>query len=252
MVNTLVFALAWALHGDVHMLHVGDSEVSATFLKPYHNYWKVDRITPEGKKLDMGVWSDDMMEVDYEGQKAWKRVQVSMDGEGKVRTLTNIFDKQSVAPLYSEMSWATGGYMKRTFHGASMDTEIKTTLEEQNGWTKFPAPLAPQGMHQATMATPAFDFAGGMFGMLLVCFPLADHYKASFPFVGPKGATPTATSEVVGHELVHTPTGDIDCFKVVTTQPAGTLTCWLSKEAPYLIKIDAAAPVWGSTVYEMR
>ncbi len=232
-------------------LDVGYKEVDAGRLKPYHNYFSVVHILPDGTTQNIGFMDDQLDEVMLESAKAWKRTQTTRRVTGQSSITTNVFDRTTASPFSSDVTGSGGQYFRRTFNGTSIKRDSKLLQASQTAWTSK-LPLGEVEHVEATLDAPVFDFAGGMYGLLLACFPLEEGYKATFPFVAQFDEKyQTAHAEVVGKEEIHTPSGDFETFKVVVTQPAGVLTTWVSKEAPYLIRIDASAPTWGHTRFEI-
>jgi len=251
MVTALLLSAlsAFALQ-DTKFLHVGDPTVSASMLKPYINHFHLTLKGLDGKVTDLSDWSDQLEEVTIDGKKVWKRTQINHPIKGRESTIINVFDETTVAPISSEVSGLGTAYYRRQFKGTAV---IRDSLLQPNMPPVWQTNVRGQVEHnEATLQEPVFDFAGGMFGILLRCFPLKEGFKATFPMITQFGETyQTATSEVQGKETLHTPVGDFDCYKVYTEQPAGHLTCWLAERAPYLIRVDAFGPKTGDTIFEM-
>jgi len=251
MLNLIALAtLATATEG-VPFIHVGDHSVTAKNLKPFTNYFKLHLVAPDGTVTEKGDWSDRLEEVSIDGKKVWKRTQVATPPKGSPQTFVNVFDESTASPISSEFSTKRGVFYRRQFKGATIERE-SLLLEKMPAVWPTVVPRGQADHMETKLQEPVFDFAGGMFGILLSCFPLKEGYKVTFPFIAQFGETyQTATTEVQGREKIRTPAGVFDCYKVYTEQPAGHLTCWLANKAPYLIKVDAFGANYGDTIFEM-
>jgi hypothetical protein len=97
--------------------------------------------------------------------------------------------------------------------------------------------------------TPAFDFYGGLYGLLLAAFPLKPGFSATLPSVDED--TPTVswlTFKVTGEEYADAgPKGRMRVYTVEAESNLGPMKFWLSRQAPYIIRLEYTAKDNGYT-----
>ncbi len=223
---------------------VGDPAVDASFIKPYKNAWKITQFTPAGQSVDGGTWTDEVQIVDDHGRPAIKRIQVKK-GLKNGYTSINLADHKTLAPISTELTENTGYHAKIEFDGRHVKADHKGT---------FPGdPTPTQGKTEVDLPMPAFDFQGGIFGLLLASFPLREGYTAKFPsYVDDGDKIEWQSFTVLGREKVPAGPGkEVETWKVRALLGGFTLDFFVSKEAPYIIRLEQVGPRGGRSVFAM-
>jgi len=231
------FAAASAVYGSVaaqaQIVKVGDGLANGMRLQPYENAWLYTARFADGHVKTQGIWSDHVERTTIDGREALKRVQ----GMTYVNALTSsgvtVMDAKTCAPISSEQHRPDGLVIKRKFRGAHVATE------------RIEKPGAMPQQNSVDLPVPVFDFYGGAYGFLLSCFPLKVGYTASFPAIGEiEDVAETVRFKVLRRERIRAGRrGLVDTY-VVTAERQGeyTQTFWLSRLAPYVIRLEIRYP----------
>lgn len=100
--------------------------------------------------------------------------------------------------------------------------------------------------------TRPFDFLGGVYGLLLVSFPLKIRFSATLPSFDENTDTIRwKTFRVKGEEMVGAGSGKQVKAWVVETADNGAMTFWLTKRPPYIIKLVYVYPNGLRATYTM-
>ena len=212
---------------------VGAPEVSGATLHPYNNAWLFRAIFPDGKTRDQGVWSDHLEATTVNGRAVLKRVQGMTYVNGVSQSIVNTFDPATCGPLVTEGRDRNGQVLRRTFEGKHVSSEWPPDKDKPASKTAFNA------------EQPMFDFYGGMYGILLSCFPLKVGYTGTLLAVDEfKDETQPVTFTVLRKETVRAGSrGMVDAFVTVADTPGQyTQTFWLSPDPPYIIRLLITFP----------
>ena len=226
-------------------VHVGDSMVNGAVLKPYKNQWQVSVTTPAGKENpDAALWTDELSFVKVDGHQCLQRTQVAtfkQNGQvvGKTTTI-NVFDPKTMAPKLRSFT----RHVEKT--GADDSTHIEFhDLEvhfEHSGDGKIDT-------EEVKLETPAFDFYGGLYGLLLSTLPLKPGFSATLPSVDEDALTVSwVTFKVTGEDSADAgPKGKVKVWVVEADSRLGPMKFWLSQDAPYIIRLEYTAKDNGYT-----
>jgi hypothetical protein len=222
-----------------HAIHVGDGTANGSRLRPYDNAWLFSATLPDGRTRAQGIWSDHMDAVDQNGRHVLRRVQGMTYLNGVSQSSVNIFDPATCAPITTEGRGRDGKVFRRTFAGSRVTTERPA---QDNAPASTNALDAPEAV---------FDFYGGMYGLLLSCFPLDVGYSGTFTAVDEftDVATPVTFSVVRRERVRAGARGDVDTLVTVVDTPGQyTETFWLAREAPYIIRLVVTVPDHSRTM----
>lgn len=224
---------------------VGDPAVDGSFIKPFKNAWNVVRFKPDGTPVVVGSWTDDVQVGEEKGRPVLKRVQHEKLPRGNF-VMTNVVDRKTLAPILSDISNDKGYHMRLEFVDP---THVKT--EHVGGPGAKPGePLKKEDLE---ISMPVYDFLGGMYGMLLVGFPLHEGYAAKFPiFLDEGNKIDWLTFHVGAKESVAAGPGKkVDAYRVTTEQGGFKMIFHLTKEPPHVIRLEETGPTGVRTVFEM-
>jgi hypothetical protein len=235
---TLV-ALAAAQQGAPVEVHVGDSMVNGGVLKPYKNQWQVSVTTPAGKENpDAALWTDQLEFVKIDGHQCLQRTQIATfkkDGAVIVKNTTvNVFNPKTMAPISRSFT----SHLEKT--GADDSTHIefhdRELHFEHTGDNKIDT-------QDVKLDAPAFDFYGGLYGLLLSALPLKTGFFATLPSIDEDAPTVSSvTFKVTGEDSVDAgPQGKVKAWVVEADSSLGPMKFWLSKDAPYIIRLEYTA-----------
>ena len=242
-------AFAFAAPSQPVKVAVGDSIVNGTSLQPYKNLWQLSIIGQGGKTYpDVGTWSDQLEFVRADGRDCLQRTQIARfkkDGQLLATTTTiNIFDPRTMAPI-------SRSFTKHPEKGGDEITQVvfrdAAVHMEQTKDGKVES-------KDVTLETRPFDFYGGLYGLLLAAFPLKNGFSASLPSVNEDDpALSWVTFTVTRQELVDAgPKGRMNAWVVESDTNLGPMKFWLSKDAPYILRLEYKAKDGGMTwIYRM-
>ena len=222
---------------EMRRFQVGDPAVDGTFLKPYKNAWKVVYAFPGKDPFLVGMWTDELKDVNVGSRKLLKRTQTADYAKyGLMTTYVNVFDSKTMAPVSQEFKRSdTGETAHRDFDGSTVRYSRKTTEQ------------AATETGELKLQNPIFDYNGGMFGVLLATLPLQEGLKGTLPALSEDRDELEWVSFSVGkQELVDAGPG-----KQVMAWPVDTVAnyanqshsiFWVTKDAPYVIKLVTVIP----------
>lgn len=232
-------ALAVAENGAPVTVHVGDSMVNGTALRPYKNQWQVSVTTPAGKTVpDAALWTDQLEFIQLRGQQYLKRTQVALfhkDGQTIAKTTTiNVFEPKTLSPI------------SRTFqrHVDQSGDDDSTRIEFHGQTLHFEHTANGKTDSQdVKLQDSAFDFYGGLYGLLLAALPLKSGFSATLPSVDEDAPTLSwITYKVMGEDVTSAgPSGTVKTWIVEADTSLGPMKFWLSHDAPYIIRLEYTA-----------
>jgi hypothetical protein len=235
-----------ATPAPANLVRVGDGTMRGARIRPYDNVWLVTVRRTDGSVDERGLASDHVRFREIGGRRYLTRVEgttaivgaADQPPTSRFSMTFNVFDPVTMAPLRGESQEPDGSSMAREFDG----THVVTRTTAAAGATAERTEVA--------LSRPAFDFHGGMTGLLLAALPLRTGYAALIPGVGDtsEDATPI---RVLREEMV--PAGRLGRVRAwvvrIGEAPMPTLY-WISRRAPYVIKVVVTAP-GGSVSWEM-
>jgi hypothetical protein len=235
-----------AAPAPTNLVRVGDGTMSGTRIQPYDNIWLVTVRRSNGGADERGLSSDHVRFRDIGGRRYLTRVEgttaiVGAAGQTPTSRFSmtfNIFDPVSMAPLRGESHQSDGSAMIREFNGTHVVT--RTT----------PAAGAAAVRTEFTIPHPAFDFHGGMTGLLLAALPLRTGYAASIPGVGEMSDDVTPIRVVREETVSAGHLGRVRAWVVQIGDDPMPALYWVSRRAPYVIKVIVNA-TGGSISWEM-
>ena len=205
----------------------GDSRVDGSIIHAATNAWKMTGLTPGGRRDDGGVWKDTIEIVGEGGRRVIRRTQIDAGPEGTTTFVTEA-DQQRLTPIRAEVTTPAGMHRVLSFepdHVHSVVTEPgKATRESDIAITRR-----------------VFDFNGGMFGLLIVGFPLQKDFSASFPVFDPRKGMVWGKYTVIDRERVPAGKGrTIEAWVVEVQDPVrlSKMIFSLTKEPPYVIRLQ--------------
>jgi len=230
-------------------IKLGDPSVDGTFLKPYKNAWKVVYAFPGKDPFLVGVWTDELTEVEGNGRRLLQRTQIADYAKYNiVTTYANVFDPKTMSPVSMDFKRSdTGEWAHRDFDGA--------VVKYRRGDSADPAKTQTG---QLKMEEPIFDYNGGMYGVLLAALPLKEGFKATLPALSEdRNELDWITFTVGKQELMDAGPG-----KQVLAWPVDTegnyanqshSIFWVTKEPPYVIKLVTTIPTgkWVTVTLSM-
>ncbi len=209
---------------DTLEINYGSDLLSGEFIKDYTNKWKVTFIDALGNSTPNKIWTDYGQVIKLDGKKYFHRVQDLYDPNMNLQdTWINMVEHKSLVPVSFSTLNPSGGFLHYQFDGDKITgrtnkikegevTEINIELEEK-----------------------IYDW--NLYGMLLVGLPLEEGLVAKMPFYAEqlKGLN-WITVSVEDEIQMNLPNGKTtQTWKVNTDQG---LTFWLSKEEPYVIRLE--------------
>ena len=227
-----------AVASTERLIKVGDGTISGARLKPYSNAWMFSFVK-DGKKRDLGIWSDALRYRDLDGKRVLERVQGMTYANGLSSVTINRFDPVTVAPIYSEQRTPDGKLVKRSFAGSHLELHFTR------------APGTAEEVIRSDLAAAAYDFNGGMYGILIAAQPLRVGYSAAIPAVGEFSNDPVSIPfHVVRRETIRAGfKGRVPAW-VVEVGGAAPMTFWISERAPYILRLTLPMS-GGEAVYDI-
>jgi len=222
----LVQIVGFAQTTETKKVSVGDPVVSGSFIRPYKNLWRLTYTKPTGESMAAATWSDEVEEITVESRRLFKRTQIAKYVNGGYSTLINVFDPRIFAPVSRDFRRKNGMFNHIDFVPGSISFQ------------RADAPGTDVKQGTVKLDTAVYDFYGGLYGLLIDGFPLKAGYSATFPSLdeGTDNIRP-ATFKVLREEMVEAGPGKQVKAWVVVCEDDGMMTFWLTKEAPYIIKL---------------
>lgn len=230
---------------DALRVQVGDGTVDGSFITAYKNKWRMNSFSPDGKQSLVGTWTDKMELIKEDGKSRLKRTQTVYSPTGEEqRVMTDVLDHASLAPVRTKQRFGASTIMAVDFDGRHITGSFKQGESD-------PATF--------DVETEVVGYNWGIYGTLLVGFPLDYGYRASFPALMLGSGGPAAGPvlnwlelEVAGRESVAAGAmGEVETWMVDVTQDPVTFRFWLSKQAPYIIKLRMTQPNGSGMIWTM-
>src|SRR6185295_5293202 len=160
-------------------IHVGNPAMNGAIIRPYDNIWLVTLHYQDGRVVERGISTDHVRFIDIHGKNYLSRIESEADviappgqtPNSSISSTFNIFDPRNMAPLHGEARSSDGDWMVRDFDGRYVVTRSQE-------------PGAAEQATNVTTLEPAFDFHGGMTGLLLAALPLSPGFRARLAGVG--------------------------------------------------------------------
>ncbi|HEY6371038.1 MAG TPA: hypothetical protein VIX37_10690 [Candidatus Sulfotelmatobacter sp.] len=227
---------------SVPKVAVGDAAVDGSFLKPYQNVWKIVYAFQGQQPLLVGTWSDQLTETKQDGRRLLERKQVANFAKYHITTTnTNVFVPETMTPISDEFTRSdTGEWVHREFRGKSIKFQRAKSTGE-----------AGRETNELNTDVPVFDYSGGMYAVLLAAFPLREGYTATIPTLSEGEDVFEWLTFTVGKEdtVEAGPGKSVRAWPVtVDNSRMDHSTFWVSKEAPYVIKLVNIPAGKGLTV----
>jgi hypothetical protein len=214
----------------------GGQLVDGSFIRGAHNRWNVLSLEMSDASGPWGTWTDRIEIIQQGGRPVIRRTQVDA---GKDRTITfvNLTDQRTMRPISTEIVTSQGIRNRWQFKDGSVHLSVsrpgkdgKPVLREQ----------------EIRLSRPVFDFLGGMYGLLLVGFPLREGYSARLPIFHPQveGGVAWVTYKVERRESVPAGRGkkvEAWTLQVRSTDRDDAMVFSLTKEPPYVIRLRQLA-----------
>jgi hypothetical protein len=239
------------------VVRAGDAAVDGSFLAPYENRWRISVTLPDGRRFEAGTWTDRLEVVAVAGGRpALRRTQreservidelrpgfaAQIGADHLDVTRVNVFDAKTLAPFETELATNVRRASHARFDGPRI--AIDKTIGD--------AP--PIHVDERLDAAP-FDYFGGMFGLLVAGLPLRDGLTAKLAAFRPQqgdahGHLQWVEARVVGRARIAAgPLGEREAWVVdVPGDERGSFRFWLSKEAPYVLRLVDTASAEGQT-----
>jgi hypothetical protein len=217
-------------------IKVGDPVLNGKSLQPYTNEWRVSLRTPAGKETaNAATWKDELKPVTRNGVACLERIQrATFRKDGKIAGTTetvNVFSRQTLAPV-------SRSYIR---HASEPGQEENTRLE----FDGLSVHLRQDSNGRVTdrnvqMSQLVFDFYGGMYGLLFAALPLRSGLHGELPSINESEPTMawvpfTVTGQVQADAGSK---GKLDTWVVESNTNLGPMKFWISKEAPYIIRLE--------------
>ena len=222
-------------------VNVGDSIVNGRMLRSYKNQWAMTMIKPDGTIIqDAGSWKDELAIVMVDGEACLQRTQLASFKKttGEIVATTkniHVFDQETFAPV-SRL------YEKRVAGHEDYSLKIKFGVNAMN------VEFLEDGKTDVTWVptTAAFDFYGGIYAVLWAALPLREGFSATYPSYAedehPENVS-WVTMKVTGSETIDAGTkGKTKAWVVESDTDIGALKYWVSKEPPYIIRMNFRQP----------
>jgi hypothetical protein len=231
---------AWAENNDrapavggTPPVEVGDGAIHGDFLKPYMNTFVYTVKFDDGRKITQGLWSDLLQPTTFNGKPALRRVQGMTFVDGRMTSTVNIFDPDTLSPLFEEQRTAEGRDDKRTFAAGHMTSVHRSDSKAQLETV------------EVNLEHPVYDFYGGMYALLLSGLPLRAGYHGQIRSINERTDDISMVPfEVLRQDWVQAgPLGKVRAWVVSTDIPGQyRMTAWVVKSAPYVLKLEATIP----------
>lgn len=224
----------------------GDSVIDGTKIVPYVTVWNVTVVSPDGKMADGGTWRDRVRMTLLNGRPALLREQIVDAAPPRTPEMFSVWvDPKTMAPLATQFVSVDGTSIRHEFDGK---TDRVHTLTPESGFTLDDNRLA--------LEAPAFDFYGGLFGLLLRAMPLEVGKSFTFTALTENPDPPYTSDFTAAVSRAETiPAGymgkadtlvvELDAIKNVH------YTFWIAQQAPYIIKLELRGPRGGKLIWTL-
>ena len=224
---------------DTLLVKPSTNYIDGTLIKPYTNKWKVTYITADGKEVPNKIWTDNGQIIKLNHQELFYRIQCIYDPNMELLdTWINLVEHKTLIPKHFSTLNSNGGFSYFDFKNNVV-----------NGSTNL-NPSKKTNIINTEFEELAFDW--NLYGMLLVGLPLEKNLIAKMPIYNIQNKkTEWLIVQVIAqdHLIYGTEQIEIATYKILTNK---NLTFWISKNAPYVIKLelelqDSAKLVWEIT-----
>ena len=227
-----------AAQPDTLLINHNSKYISGKIIKPYTNKWKVTLIKPTGEKVENKIWTDYGQLIELNGIKYFHRVQNIYDAQmNLLDTWINMVEHNSLIPVRFTSIKPNGEFSYITFNSTRI--ESITNINSKDGSLTNSSNKVKEGV---------FDW--NLYGMLLVGLPLKTGIIAKIPFFDSQtNTTNWLIVEVIKKEKIVLPNEQaVETWKIKTNQ---NLTFWISKESPYVIKLELQYPNSAKLLWEV-
>lgn len=224
----------------------GDPTVDGTKIVPYVTVWNVTVVSPDGKTADGGTWRDRVRMTLFNGRPALLREQIVDAAPPRMPEIFSVWvDPKTMAPLATQFVGVDGTSIRHEFDGK---TDFRRQLTPESGFKLEETRLALDG--------PAFDFYGGLFGLLLRAMPLEVGKSLTFTALNESPDPPYAsdfTATVSRAETI--PAGYVGKADTLVVELDAIqnvhYTFWIAQQAPYIIKLELRGPRGGKLIWTL-
>lgn len=221
---------------DTLVISYGDERLNGKFLTNYTNKWKVTFVNADGSTIPNRIWTDYGNIIELDNKSYLHRVQDLYDPQMNLQdTWINMVEQKTLAPQIFTSISPNGTHRHYKFNGNNISGKVKQPNEEA---------IATD----TTFNQGVYDW--NLYGMLLVGLPLAEGLIARIPIYSAQtNGLDWLTANVVGREDAQLDNSkSISTWKVITDK---SLTFWLTKSAPYVIKLELQLPNDTKLIWEM-
>ncbi len=199
---------------------------------PYENAWRVSVRQGSGPSEARAISSDQVRAVTVAGKRWLSRVEGTTsirpgaDGlpSGGFSMTFNLFDPDTLFSRLGESRAASGDCERRLFERA------RVTITTHAG-------TGPDQIRTVATPEPAYDFNGGLTGLLLAAAPLEAGWAGAFPAVAE--GFETVPVRVLGREAVAAGfAGRPQAWVVEVGAPGSGSRYWIGEAAPYVLRAE--------------
>ena len=215
----------------------GDPAINASVLRPYRNRWDMTIIKPDGQRRVVATTSDELVELESDGRRLFKRTQITTYKSGTPRiTDVNVFDAATLEPV--SMDWRMEKESDSILHHREFRDRVLTDE------TTASSPAGSIAKTKTRLSERVFDFYGGMYALIPVVLPLKRGYEVWLPAIAENSADQKDVRlRVTGREPVDATSGKLAQAWVIEAETyQGPMTFWVVQTPPYVIKLKWVAP----------
>jgi hypothetical protein len=226
------------MNGFIGIITLASVVLHGFSFTPYKNSWDLT-ITQGTRTVHVGIWTDELRRAGTKKHPLFTRVQVmKIRKTGGAQTWVNTFDPRTLAPVGSALFDTRGNVTLRSFNGKVVRVIDATGANVGN-------PDATE-----TPQHPAYDFNGGMYGLLFLGLPLRTGLSGVIATYGTADASVEHITFTVRGTTPMTVHGKkitawvVDCHYLDAHRPEGDaqMRFWLSTRAPYIINLNYDVP----------
>lgn len=237
LILLLFTTLALSAQKDTVVLKVGSELINGEIIKDYTNKWRVTYVNAQGEEVPNKIWTDYGQVIELDGKNYFHRVQDLYDPEmNLVDTWINMVEHKTLAPVSNSTLKPTGSFLHIQFAGDKLTGT--TNQVKASEVTEFSADFDQE----------VFDW--NLYGMLLVGLPLKEGFVAKLPFYSlQKNGQDWLSLAVTAKETLPLANGKkVTTWKIETNQ---NLVFWISKSAPYVIKLESRQADGSKLVWDV-
>lgn len=210
---------------DTVIVTPGGNHMDGSFIENYTNKWKVTYQTANGQSTPNKFWTDYGQIITIRGKEYFHRVQDLYSPTWELQdTWINMTERKSLTPVSFTTISPQGKFAHYEFNELAVNGK-------SNGLP------ANDEVSEVSQVLEAEVFDWNLYGMLLVGLPMKKGQVYKLPFFDTTSKSLKWLSAFIEKkESIKLPNGEkIEVWKVVTDQ---TLTFWISKSAPYIIRLE--------------